>query len=188
MTPDELRSAFEAAAPLDSVAAVSLASRARAAALVLPAQAVELAAGAQGDRAAQARVLVGRLEELAAGPLLDAAPADASTAVWMTATAAAAVVGLRSRVALRLQPMLADRRLLPSPPADPRVEEPVRPRRVCDEAYLMLRELLNTGESRTAFVMDRWAFLRLPEPERDAEIARAAAGQPFARLLEDQEA
>jgi hypothetical protein len=188
MTPDELRSALDAAAPLDAVAAASLASRARAATLALPARAVELAAGAQGDRVAQARVLVGRLEELAAGALLDAAPADASTEVWMVAAASAAIVGLRSRVALRIQSMLTDRRLLPSGPADPRVEEPVRPRRVCDEAYLMLRELLNTGESRTAFVMDRWAFLRLPEPERDAEIARAAAGQPFARLLEDQEA
>lgn len=188
MTPDELRSALEAAAPQDAEAAASLASRARTATVALPSRAVELAAGAQGDRAAQARVLVGRLEELAAGALLDAAPADGSTAVWMVATATAAVVGLRSRVALRLQPMFADRRLLPSPPPDPRVEEPVRPHRVCDEAYLMLRELVNTGEGRTAFVMDRWAFLRLPEAERDAEIARAAAGQPFARLLDDQEA
>jgi len=188
MTPDELRSALEAAAPQDAVAAATLAARTRAAAQALPARAVELAAGAPSARAAQARVLVGRLDELAASALLDAAPADASTEVWMVATAAAAIVGLRSRIARRVQPMLADRRVLPPGPADPRVEEPVRPRRVCDEAYLTLRELLNTAETRNAFVMDRWAFLRLPEPERDAEIARVAAGQPFARLLEDAEA
>ena len=51
-----------------------------------------------------------------------------------------------------------------------------------------LRALLETGESRPALVMDRWAFFRLPETERDAEIARVLAGQPFARLLEDREA
>jgi len=93
MTPDELRSALEAAAPQDAVAAATLAARTRAAAQALPARAVELAAGAPSARAAQARVLVGRLDELAASALLDAAPADASTEVWMVATAAAAIVG-----------------------------------------------------------------------------------------------
>ena len=189
MTPDELRAALVGPAPLDAAAAAALATRVRGAAVALPARAVELAAGPSPPVALQARLLVSRLDELTAGVLLDAPAApDAQTATWKVSAAGAAAVGLRARLATRLKPMLQDRRVLPAGPADPRVEEPVRPRRVCDEAYTMLRELLNTGEGRTAFVMDRWAFLRLPESERDAEIARAAAGQPFARLLEDIEA
>jgi hypothetical protein len=109
--------------------------------------------------------------------------------VWTVTAAAAAAVALRARVAERVRALLNDRRLVPPvEPADPRVEEPLRPRRVCDEAYGVLRELLETGESRPALVMDRWAFFRLAETERDAEIARVLAGQPFARLLEDREA
>lgn len=190
MTPDELRMALEQAAPLDAAAATSMAGRVRAETLALPARVVELSIGAPDALARKARMLAARLEELAAPALLDARqPPDASAAVWMLSTATAAAVGLRARLAARLRPMLDDRRLLPpAGPADPRVEEPERARRVCDEAYAMLRELLHTDEGRTAFLMDRWAFLRLPEPERDAEIARAAAGQPFARLLDDQEA
>ena len=186
MTPDELRTALNGPAPLDAAAAAALAARVRSATVALPETAVELAGGSSPAVTVQARLLVSRLDELAAGALLDTpAAASAQNEVWAVGAAVAAAVGLRARLAARLQPMLQDRRVLPVGPVDPRVEEPVRPRRVCDEAYTMLRELLNTGEGRTAFLMDRWAFLRLPESERDAEIARAAGGQPFARLLED---
>lgn len=189
MTPEELRAALDATAPADAVAAAALAARVRAEVQALPARAIELAAGPAPALALKARILVGRLDDLAATAALDApAPADPSAAVWAIGAATAAAVGLRSRIAERLRPMLADRRPLPAGPADPRVEEPVRPRRVCDEAYACFRELVHIGESRSTFVMDRWAFFRLPESERDAEIARALAGEPFTRLLDDREA
>ena len=190
MTPEELGQALEGPRPLDAPAEAALAARVRADATALPAHLVELARGPDRARALKARSLVGRLDALAAGALLDApAPPDAAAAVWTVAAATAATVGLRARVAERVRALLGDRRVLPEvQPPDPRVEEPVRPRRVCDEAYGLLRELVNTGESRTAFLMDQWAFLRLSESERDAEIARAAAGQPFTRLVEDLEA
>jgi hypothetical protein len=186
VTPDELRGAIEKAGPTDLAAA--LARDVRATASALPAEAVRLA-GAGPAIAPRARMLVSQLEELAAGPLLGApASPDPSTEVWMIGAATAAAVNLRGRVAQRLQPMLADRRLLAGPPPDPRVEEPVRPRRVCDEAYALLRELVNVAEGRSALVMDRWAFERLPESERDAEIARVQGGAAFARLLDDGQA
>lgn len=185
MTPEELRAAIEKVAPSDVVAAAALAREVRGAALALPVEAVRLT-GAGPAIAPRARMLASRLEELAAGPLLDGPPPpDPETEVWMVGAATAAAVNLRARVAERLRSLLADRRLLPATPPDPRVEEPVRPRRVCDEAYAMLRELVNVGEPRPDFVMDRWVFNRLPEAERDAEIARAADGQRFLRLLED---
>ena len=190
MTPEELGQALDGPRPLDAPAEAALAARVRADATVVTARIVELARAADRVRALKARSLAGRLEELVAGTLLDAPPpADAVAAVWTVTAAAAAAVALRARVAERLRALLSDRRVLPQvEPADSRVEEPVRPRRVCDEAYGVLRELLETGESRPALVMDRWAFFRLAETERDAEIARVLAGQPFARLLEDREA
>lgn len=189
MTPEELARALEGPRPLDAAAEAALAARVRADATAVTARVVELARSPDPMSAFKARSLAGRLEELVAGTLLDAAPpADAATAVWTVTAATAATVGLRARVAERVRALLGDRRLLPAQPADTRVEEPVRPRRVCDEAYGLLRELLETGESRPALVMDRWAFLRLPEAERDAEIARVLTGQPFTRLLEDREA
>ena len=189
MTPEELGHALEGPRPLDAPAEAALAARVRADATAVTARLVELARSPDPMSAFKARSLAGRLEELVAGTLLDAPPpADAATAVWTVTAATAATVALRARVAERVRILLGDRRLLPPQPVDPRVEEPVRPRRVCDEAYGLLRELLNTGESRPAFVMDQWAFLRLPESGRDAEIARAVAGQPFTRFIEDLEA
>lgn len=188
MTPEELRAALNETTPADVSAGVALARRVRAELLALPAEAARLAAGSPGV-APKARVLTGRLEELAAGVLLDAdRPVDPETEIWMVATAVAATVSLRARAVARVQQLLGDRRLVTSPPADPRLEEPVRPRRVCDAAYVMLRELLSAGESREAFVMDRWAFERLPESERDAEIGRVQGGAAFARFLADREA
>lgn len=186
MRPEELRAAIERAAPADVVAATALARDVRDETLALPMEAVRLAIAGPAI-APRARMLVSQLDELAADPLLAAPAPDPETDVWMAGAATAAAVRLRGRVAARLRPMLADRRLLTGPPADPRVEEPVRPRRVCDAAYALLRELLNVGEERSALVMDRWAFERLPESERDAEIARVQNGAAFSRLLDDRQ-
>lgn len=185
MTPEDLRTALEQGRPTDAAAAAALARDVRGATMALPLEAVRLATAGPAT-APRARVLASRLEELAAGALLDAPAApDPATEVWMVGTATAAAVHLRGRIAERLRRLLADRRVLSSPPPDPRVEEPVRPRRVCDEAYAMLRELMNVGEGRAALVMDRWAFERLPESDRDAEIARVQGGGAFTRLLDD---
>ena len=52
----------------------------------------------------------------------------------------------------------------------------------------MLRELLHVGESRGRFALDARAYLRLTDDEKDAEIARITAGEPFTRLVDDLEA
>ena len=124
MTPEELRAAIEKAAPNDVAAAAALARDVRTATLALPVEAVRLTAAgpAIGPRA---RMLASRLEELAAGALLDApATPDPDTEVWMVGAATAAAVNLRARIAERLRTLLSDRRLLPASPPDPRVEEP----------------------------------------------------------------
>lgn len=189
MTPEALRAALD---QLDSRRAVDEVrfgeDRLREVA-ELPRAAVALAGDADPARAAKARSLVARLGEFAAGALLEversAGPQDD---VWRLATATAGVVELRGRVAARLAQALDDRRPVPLVPDVFPSEEKPAPRRVCDEAYLLLRELSSVGESRGALVLKARAFLRRPDPDRDAEIARARSGLPFTRLFEDADA
>jgi hypothetical protein len=58
-------------------------------------------------------------------------------------------------------------------------------RRVCDEAYLHLRDLLFADGTavRTAVTAD--AFLQLPKEERDELVREAKASRVFRRLIDD---
>ncbi len=185
MTPDELSAALEALAPMRIADQNALAAAVRRDTTALAARAIELAGAVDEPMAVKARTLAGELEEMAVAALLSAKPASSlAEEVWRIRTAAAAVIALRARVAAHLRSMLGDRRLTPlargleglahAPPA-----------RVCDEAYVALRELVNIEESRGGFTLDRWAFLRLSYEEKDAEIASVATGAPFVRLVED---
>jgi hypothetical protein len=117
--------------------------------------------------------------------LLSAGPAaSVSEDAWRIATAAAAAVALRARVAAHLRSLLTDKRLVPlARGLEGLAHAP--PSRICDEAYVALRELVNVEESRGAFTLDRRTFLRLPDEEKDAEIAAVLSGAPFVRLIED---
>ena len=189
MTPDELGAELDALPPGQVPAMAALARRVRGEALVLPNAALQRAEGADAARVLAARHLVGELDDLTVGAILDAvSPSSVEHQVWRLGTAVAAIVSLRARAAERLRGALGDRRRVPIEPYPPHIEEQPYPRRVCDEAYLMLRELLHLGESRGGFALEVRAYLRLADDEKDAEIARISAGQPFARLVDDLEA
>lgn len=189
MTPEELRRAVETLDARRAADALTLEQRVRAELSALPACLAELASGSDPVLVARARSLIAGLGSSAAAPLLDSAVGRSpEQEVWRLGTLAAAAVGLRGLVGERLRACLGDRRPVPLPPADEPVEERPVPRRVCDEAYLLLRELMATGESRSELVMESRLFLRAPETDRDAEITRITASSPFARLTEDLEA
>ena len=185
MTPDELTAALEQLAPMRIADQNTLAQAVRRDTTVLPVRAVELAGAADEQLAVKARTLAGELEELAVGALLSAGPPVApAEAAWRVRTATAATVALRARVAAHLRSLLSDRRLVPLPKGVEGLAH-APPSRICDEAYVALRELLNIEESRAAFTLDRRAFLRLSYEEKDAEIAAVVSGAPFVRLIED---
>jgi hypothetical protein len=188
MTPEELRGALGAARSSGAIAETSLAGEVRAASLELPAVAVGLTGAGDPALRLAARTLTGRLEEIAARLLIDAQPSGTLHEVWLLESAVGAAVALRARVGARLRPLLSDRRSVPVTPQPPENEEQPRPSRICDEAYLLLRQLTDSQESRTQLAFDSRAFRRLGESERDAEIAHAAAGSAFTRLIEDLEA
>jgi hypothetical protein len=58
-------------------------------------------------------------------------------------------------------------------------------RRVCDEAYLHLRELLFADGSVAQSAATSDAFLASPENERDALIREARSSRVFRRLVDD---
>ncbi len=185
MTPDELAAALEQLPPMRIADQNVLVSGVRRDMTALAARAVEIAGAPDEQLAVKARTFVGELEELAVNSLLSAAPATSvAEAAWRIRTAAAAAVALRARVAVHLRSLMADKRLVPlARGLEGLAHAP--PSRVCDEAYVALRELVNIEESRGAFTLDRRMFLRLSYEEKDAEIAAVLTGAPFVRLIED---
>jgi hypothetical protein len=185
MTPDELTVALEQLPPMRIAEQSALAAAVRHDTTALAARAVALAGASSAQLAFNARSIAGELEELAVSSLLSAPPtASVAEDVWRIRTAVAAAVALRARVAAYLRSLLADRRLTPLPTGVEGLAH-APPPRVCDEAYVALRELINLEESRSGFTLDRWAFLRLSDAEKDAEIAAVLSGAPFVRLIED---
>ena len=185
MTPDELTAALAQQSPTRAADQDRLAADVRRALLELPARAMEVTRAPDRELGTKGRALVAALEELGTAALLDVAPATrVDDEVWRLHTAAAAAVSLRARVAAYLMSRLSDRRRVPIPAVFDGLAAPPEGR-VCDEAYLALRELDHTGESRGAYTMDRRAFRRLSEEEKDAEIAAVVARLPFSRFVED---
>lgn len=188
MTREELRQALEALDPRRASEMLKLEMEIQRELSTLPAALADIALGADMALADKARTLVAALGSRAVAPLLDAEAASRpETEVWRLSSLAAAAIGLRALAAERLHACLNDRRPVPLPPVTEPAEEQPHPRRVCDEAFLLLRELTVIDESKEDFVLEARRFLRQPESERDAGIAHVTAGLPFTRLVEDLE-
>ena len=70
----------------------------------------------------------------------------------------------------------------PKPPEE--VEEKPAPRRICDEAYLMYRRLLNTRESEEDYLVNRRIFLKQTDDDKDREIFFARKSRRFHDYME----
>jgi hypothetical protein len=90
----------------------------------------------------------------------------------------------RGRLAATLNKLLDDKQPVPLPAQAPNVEEKIPPRRLCDEAYLMLRKLLSPEESGDDHLMNERLFLDLKEADRDKEIAKLRQSKRFTPLLD----
>ena len=80
--------------------------------------------------------------------------------------------------------MLLDKRLLKGPALNGIVEEKPIPRRVCDEAYLMLRKLLSYKEDEESLMTNERLFLRMTNEEKDKEIERLKSSKEWISLSE----
>ncbi len=92
--------------------------------------------------------------------------------VWEIQLLADIEADSRGRLLRELEAVLADKRDVKQPDLGPGVEEKPIPRRVCDEAYLLLRRMLIAGESEDAQYLGERAFLNREDKEKDQEIQR----------------
>ena len=89
----------------------------------------------------------------------------------------------RNRIVKTLEAMLADKTTLKPTMFPIGVEEIPPSRRVCDEAYLLMRLLFALEDEATTFA-NKETFLNMTDEERDAEIERAQKTGKWINLTE----
>jgi hypothetical protein len=157
----------------------SLATTARAA----PRSAVELYLGADEDAADKAQRLLIGLDDLAIVPLVEAAnPPSAQQRLWMVARSVAAELALRQKVIGKLDKLLDDKSPLPVQTRGPTEQKPPE-RRVCDQAYLLMRQIVHFGESPEDASVQAQLFLNAPPDFRDEQIRKARASATWNRAI-----
>jgi hypothetical protein len=127
------------------------------------------------------------MEDLAAIPLLEVPDSvEPYDPVSKLGVVVDAQVELRKTTVSRLMEMLQDKRPL-NYAKRPRVEETPPKSRVCDEAYVLLRRLLNTAEDQSFQLRNARLFMRLPEERKDIEIRKAQNSKPWSDFTSGSE-
>jgi hypothetical protein len=91
---------------------------------------------------------------------------------------------LRKRVVFQLEKWLDDKRPVPLRPMPPGTEGHISERRVCDEAYVAMRKVIHFSDDEVRQLVDEDLLYDLPEPKRDAAIARARATKSWRIVLD----
>ena len=137
---------------------------------------------AMSDRA---QVVLSELSEVSLVPLLETAGTNTPAQdVWLLQHLGMVEIDLRKKVAARVNKLLDDRR--PLPPAAARGARPEgggTMRRVCDEAFGLMRRYSNPSESTEQYHLALDQFLSLPEKERDATIQKARRSRLWQQWL-----
>jgi hypothetical protein len=123
----------------------------------------------------RAEVVLSELGEVALVPLLETAGTNTPIQeVWLLQHVGMVENEMRKKVAARVNKLLDDRRPLPPPAVrGARPEGGGTTRRVCDEAFVLMRRYINPSESAEQHNLAMELFLGSPEKERDATIQKA---------------
>lgn len=145
---------------------------------------VALLHGEDEQMSQNAMGMIMELGDLALTPLLDASEeASPENRVIDLNQVVEVQLANRNRIVENLEVMLSDKTMLPPTMLPIGLEEAPLSRRVCDEAYLMMRLLFALDDEEAAFA-NKDAFLEMTEEERDQEIARAVKSQKWINLTE----
>lgn len=148
--------------------------------------AVDIWIGPDVTMAEKAAYLLIDMEDLAIIPLLEAPDTLTNTQLaWLLRVVVNAELRIRNVVVAKLDEMLDDKSNVPLPKDEEPIEEPPPPRRVCDEAYVLMRQLINFGETEETYYMNVEAFLNLSDNEKDVEIRKARDSRIWSQLIED---
>jgi len=111
-------------------------------------------------------------------------PDDPADLVWDLDLLCSLAMQSRQELTSRLEKLFDDKRPRPFPKPPEEVEEKPAPRRICDEAYLMYRRLLNTRESEEGYLVNRRIFLKQSDEDKDREIFFARKSRRFHDFME----
>jgi len=163
----------------------ALAKRELGEARAIPRLAVNLWANADAELAVDAFAFLSEIGDLAIVPMLEGPLRDdPKSAVQALNLLADAELNLRQKVIQRVNQLLDDKRPIPPRPAiGPKPDEPIHPRRVCDEAYVAMRRLVHFGESQYGAVVEVSFFYSAPEASRDKAISEARRTNDWRRAL-----
>lgn len=90
----------------------------------------------------------------------------------------------RNKIVSKINSMLLDKRLMKTPKLMGVSEEQPTPRRVCDEAYLMLRKILAFKDDEEELMTNERFFLGMSNEEKDEEINRLKYSNDWISLSE----
>lgn len=173
MTQNELVVALRRISPSQQVELDTLAKNVVRDSRALPRVAAAHLSDPDPNLASNSMSLLIDIEDVAAVPLLEAPePAEPYDRIARMTIVVDSQIEVRKRIVDRLNELLRDNRPL-NYKKMPRVEETPPESRVCDEAYVLLRRLLDTSEDQERQLTNTRLFLRLPESRRDIEIRKA---------------
>ena len=137
------------------------------------------------DESAKATLVLMSIGDLAATPLLDSINSDNpdNLARDMDIVISAQLEN-RSKIVKILNKMLLDKRTLRDREFPAKVEAIPPSRRVCDEAYIMMRNLFAFEEKEEELSANLAVFLDMPDEKRDIEILRAKKARKWVSLTE----
>jgi len=143
-----------------------------------------LHSGKEEDSKKASLVLIS-IGDLSITPLIESLDSNnADNYVWETDIALSLHLQNRNKLSKIINSMFLDKRLLKGPELKGVVEEKPIPRRVCDEAYLMLRKLLAYKEDEETLMTNERMFLSLSNEEKDKEIDRLKSSEEWVSLSE----
>ena len=136
----------------------------------------------------EASVLLSKLGTVALFPLIDAgfAPMEIQRAHQMDMIVKAQIE-TRERIVSFLVPLLEDQEKIVEDTPESVMEGDPPIKRVCDEAYIQLRKLLNTTETEDSYLLNESIYLQLDFEERDEEIMAAKISGTWDRWLDESD-
>jgi len=168
----------------DAQALDSLVQRIREKSWKEPRKVVEILHSGEDKDSEKAAAVLLELGDIALVPLLEKVDlSDPDSAVWEMKLAVDIHLANRAHVVKLLEEMLEDTTVVEPGVSLVHVEEAPVPKRVCDEAYLIMRTLFALEDEDTR-LMNTDAFLDLSDEERDTEIKRARESGKWTSLVE----
>ncbi|RKX26051.1 MAG: hypothetical protein DRP45_04490 [Candidatus Zixiibacteriota bacterium] len=140
----------------------------------------------EGNRkeAENARAVVVEIGDLAIAPMLDHLSFNKpEELVWDMQAIVSFHLENRGRIVKWLDDMLLDKTMLPPPMISLDVEEMPPEIRLCDQAYLLMRQLFALEDEETELI-NKDLYLDLTDDQRDQEIARARETEKWVSLSE----